>query len=170
MDADQLKIRKALLSDLEQLYILEQNIIQAERPFDPTLKKGPTHYYDLKEMITASHIELVVAELNDTIIGSGYARIETSKPYLAHTRHAYLGFMYVLPEHRGKGINKRIIAVLKNWASLQNVPELRLEVYYNNAIAIKAYEKIGFSKHMLEMRLNIERTADVKGETPEAGL
>ena len=165
MNRDQLKIRKALLNDLEQLYIFEQNIILAERSFDPTLKKGHIHYYDLKEMITTPNVELVVAELNDTIIGSGYARIETSKPYLEHARYAYLGFMYVLPEHRGKGINGRIIEALKAWASLQNVPELRLEVYNDNVIAIKAYEKIGFSKHMLEMRLSIERAGDEGGET-----
>jgi GNAT superfamily N-acetyltransferase len=64
--------------------------------------------------------------------------------------------MYVLPEYRGKGINKKIIEHLKNWASLQNIKELRLEVYYKNIPAIKAYEKIGFSKHMLEMRLNLD--------------
>ena len=153
---DQIKIRKASPHDLGQLYIFEQNIIQAERPFDPTLKKGRTHYYDLEKMITAPNVELVVAELNDTIIGSGYARIEDSKLYLQHTHHAYLGFMYVLPEHRGQGINKQIIEALKKWVYSQNITELRLDVYYDNISAIKAYEKIGFSKHMVEMRLNVE--------------
>lgn len=154
---DQITIRKAVSNDLEQLYAFEQGIIQVERPFDPTLKNGLIHYYDLKEMISDSYIEVVVAELNDKIIGSGYARIEKSKPYLKHQNHAYLGFMYVLPEYRGKGINKRIIENLKNWAYQQNVKELRLEVYYDNISAIKAYEKIGFSKHMVEMRFNLEK-------------
>ncbi|MFI5132172.1 MAG: GNAT family N-acetyltransferase [Chitinophagales bacterium] len=156
MNTDEVKIRKATLSDLEQLYIFEQNIIQAERPFDPTLKRERTNYYDLKEMITAVHVEVVVAESDNRIIGSGYARIEKSKTYLQHSNHAYLGFMYVLPEFRGKGINKRIIETLQDWAMLQNVPELRLEVYYENINAIKAYEKIGFSKHMLQMRLKLD--------------
>ena len=153
---DQVIIRKAKSNDLEQLYAFEQGVVQAERPFDPTLKNGLIHYYDLKEMITASNTEVVVAELNNKIIGSGSARIEKSKSYLKHPHHAYLGFMYVLPEYRGKGINKRIVETLKNWAHLQNVNELRLEVYSNNTSAIKAYEKIGFSKHMIEMRFNLE--------------
>src|SRR5688572_11448534 len=139
---NQLIIRKATSNDLEQLYAFEQEVIQTERPFDPTIKKEGIYYYDLKEMINAPGIEVVVAELNDKIIGSGYARIEKSKPYLKHQNHAYLGFMYVLPEYRGKGINRKIIENLKNWAYLQNVKELRLEVYYNNISAIKAYEKI----------------------------
>lgn len=153
---DQTIIRKATEDDLEELYRFEQGVIEAERPYDPTLKKEFIHYYDLKEMITASHIEIIVAQFENKIIGSGYARIEKGKPYLRHIHHAYLGFMYVHPEYRGKGINKKIIDALKNWALSKNVKEFRLEVYFNNTSAIRAYEKIGFSKHMIEMRFNPE--------------
>lgn len=153
---DQIIIRKATIEDLETLYQFEQGVIEAERPYDPTLKKEEIHYYDLEELIKATHIEFLVAEVENKIIGSGYARIEKAKHYLKHDTHAYLGFMYVHPEHRGKGINKKIIEVLKNWAHSRNVTELRLDVYFNNISAIKAYEKIGFSKHMIEMRFNLE--------------
>ncbi|RYG29242.1 MAG: GNAT family N-acetyltransferase, partial [Chitinophagaceae bacterium] len=54
---------------------------------------------------------------------------------------------------RGRGINKMIIAALKDWAVSKNIDELRLEVYFPNSPAIRAYEKIGFSKHMIEMRM-----------------
>jgi ribosomal protein S18 acetylase RimI-like enzyme len=106
-------------------------------------------------MIVAPHIELVVAEFDNKIIGSGYARLENSKHYLQHSKHAYLGFMYVDPNYRGKGVNQKIIEALKNWTVLQNVTEMRLDVYFNNDIAIKAYEKAGFTKHMIEMRMDI---------------
>jgi GNAT superfamily N-acetyltransferase len=56
---------------------------------------------------------VVVAEAGNKIIASGYARIDRSRPFLRHSSHAYLGFMYVLPEYRGQGINKRIIDALK---------------------------------------------------------
>jgi RimJ/RimL family protein N-acetyltransferase len=151
---DEIRIRTATATDLDQLYVFEQGIIETERPFDPTLKREHTHYYDLEQMITAPDVEIVVAETENKIVGSGYARIEPSKTYLQHSKHAYLGFMFVLPEYRGKGINKRIIGALQDWATAQNVSELRLEVYCDNISAIKAYEKIGFSKHMLLMRFN----------------
>lgn len=156
---DTLIIRKATMNDLEELYRFEQGVIEAERPYDPTLKTEFIHYYDLKEMISAPHIELLVAEIGNKIIASGYARIEKAKTYLKYTHHAYLGFMYVHPEYRGKGINKKIIEGLKSWAFSQNVKELRLEVYFDNSSAIKAYEKIGFSKHMIEMRLGVEESS-----------
>ena len=152
----EIKIRKASIVDLGQLLTFEQDLIKSERPFDPTVKRDPVNYYDLKAMLTAPNIEVVVAEADNKIIASGYARIEKSKPFLKHTDHAYLGFMYVLPEYRGRGINKRVIDVLKNWAESQNITEFRLEVYYDNVSAIKAYEKFGFKKHMLEMRFNLD--------------
>lgn len=46
--------------------------------------------------------------------------------------------------------------VLKDWAAAQNIKEFRLEVYCANVSAIKAYEKVGFSKYFLEMRYNLE--------------
>ena len=81
---DQIIIRKAVLKDLDKLYTFEQGIIATERPFDPTLREGLIHYYDLKEMVMDAGIEVAVAVTNDQIIGSGYARIEKSKPYLKH--------------------------------------------------------------------------------------
>ncbi len=152
---DDILIRKATTLDIENLLTFEQGVIEAERPFDATLKDGNIIYYDLEGMIARDDAEVVVAELNGQIIASGYARIEDSKPYLKHEQHAYLGFMFVTHLHRGKGINQLIIDFLKDWAISKNIHELRLNVYYENAPAIRAYEKIGFSKHMIEMRLDL---------------
>ena len=152
----EIKIRKASLVDLGQLLAFEQDLIKTERPFDPTVKPDPVNYYDLKAMLTDPQIEMVVAEVDNKVIASGYARIDKSKPYVKHSHHAYLGFMYVLPEYRGQGINKKIMDILKDWAVAQTITEFRLEVYNDNASAIKAYEKFGFSRYFLEMRFNLD--------------
>ena len=149
-------VRTATLNDLEILRRFEQGVISAERPFDVTLKADPIQYYDLHQLITASHIELVVAEWEGVVIGSGYARIQDAKPRHVYEQFAYLGFMYVSPDHRGKGVNKKIIEVLKAWAIARNITEMRLEVYNGNEPAIKAYEKVGFTKHMVEMRMGLK--------------
>ncbi len=149
-------VRPATSADLDILLRFEQGVILAERPFDPTLKPDPLHYYDLRYMITAPEVELVVAEQDGLLIGSGYARIEKAKHYYKHTHHAYLGFMYVVPEHRGKGVNRLVIDALSKWARSQNITELRLDVYHDNSPAIAAYEKAGFSKSMILMRLGLD--------------
>lgn len=154
---DEIIIRSATINDLNTLLQFEQGVIKTERQFDPTLKAGHINYYDLNEMIEASYIELAVAELNNELIASGYARIEQSKKtFFNYEKYAYLGFMYVVPEYRGKGVINKIIAHLKAWAIAQNLNELRLEVYTDNQPATKAYEKIGFSKLVTEMRMSVK--------------
>ena len=152
---NEITTRKAQPSDLNTLLSFEQGIITAERPFDSTLKEGEIHYYDLAKLIEDPNFAVIVAELDGEVIGSGYARITPSKDYLKHDRHCYLGFMYVKPEHRGKGVNKLVLEALKQWTKSQGINELRLEVYNDNQSAIKAYEKAGFTPNLLEMRMGI---------------
>lgn len=131
-------------------------MIEAERPFDDAIRTdGNVRYYDLEAMISAPNVEIVVAEQRADLIGCGYARIEDSKPYLKHRVHAYLGFMYTVPEYRGKGVNKEIIEALERWSISQGVTEIQLEVYVNNFAAIKAYEKAEYTGYLLAMRKNV---------------
>jgi RimJ/RimL family protein N-acetyltransferase len=150
-----IKIRKAKLDDLKTLLEFEQGIITAERPYDPTLKEGTIHYYDIEKMILATDVEVLVAEIDSVIVGSGYARITTAKPYLKHENYAYLGFMFTDPKYRRKGVNSKIIEALKNWCQSLDIHELRLDVYNDNPSAIKAYEKVGFKKHLINMRIGL---------------
>lgn len=149
-------VRKAGWEDRETLLRFEQGVIEAERPYDSTIKKTGATYYNLPLLLTTEEARLAVAEIDGQVVGCGYARIETSKPYLQHRQHAYLGFMYVLPQHRGKGINQLILEDLKQWALSKGVSEFRLEVYSGNAAAIRAYEKAGFEPLLIEMRLGIK--------------
>jgi RimJ/RimL family protein N-acetyltransferase len=149
---NQLLIRKATREDLPILLEFEQALIEFERQFDPTLAPANVRYYDLTAMIEAPHVELLVAESNGAVIGSGYARLEESKVYLKHRWHAYLGFMYVVPSQRGQGVNQQIIAALTHWTTAQNVHEQRLDVYHDNQAAVRAYEKAGFRSHLTAMR------------------
>jgi ribosomal protein S18 acetylase RimI-like enzyme len=146
-------IRSATLEDLTTLLKFEQGIIVAERPFDPTLDKDPISYYDLKEMIMDTDTCVVVAEVDGILVGSGYAISKKARHYLDHDHYAYLGFMFTHPNYRGMGINALIVDELVNWSRAQGFIEIRLTVYEDNLPAIKAYEKVGFKKHLVEMRM-----------------
>jgi GNAT superfamily N-acetyltransferase len=148
-----LKFREAELGDLDQLYALEQKVVEAERPFNSSIKAGHPTYYDIEVLVSGSESCLLVVEESGVLIGTGYAQIRSSKASLDHDYHAYLGFMYVSPLHRGQGVNKRIIDMLIAWSQTQGVCDYYLDVYSANASAIKAYEKIGFEPCILEMKL-----------------
>lgn len=151
----EITVRLAQEKEIDTLLEFEKGIVTAERPYDSTLKAGEIHYYDLLELIKSPEAEVLVAEINGEVVGSGYAKILTAKPYLKHTQFAYLGFMYVKPEFRGNGINKVILNALLNWAKEKGISEIRLEVYEENIAAKKAYTKAGFTPNLLEMRMEI---------------
>ena len=152
-----LKYREAELGDLDQLYALEQKVVEAERPFNNAIKAGHPTYYDIEALVSGSESCLLVAEESGVLIGTGYAQIRLSKASLDHQYHAYLGFMYVSSAHRGQGINKRIINTLIAWSQTQGVSDYYLDVYSGNTSAIRAYEKIGFEPSMIEMKLCIPK-------------
>lgn len=153
MTLPKVSIRKATLEDLPKLLNFEQEIIKAERPFDVTIKEGPISYYDIGEMIQDTEACVLVAEIDGGVVASGYAIPKRARHYLDHEFYAYLGFMYTDENFRGKGINAQIVGELKQWSQDQGYKEIRLTVYNENLPAIKAYEKVGFKKHIIEMRL-----------------
>jgi len=146
-------VRTANLEDLEVLLEFEQGIIEAERPMDVTLAPDPISYYDISELIHLDEAEVIVVEYDKVVIASGYAKIKKARHYLNHKYYSYLGFMYTKPEFRGKGVNKLIVDRLRNWSVSKGIQEIRLTVYDTNLAALKAYEKVGFKKHLIEMRL-----------------
>jgi ribosomal protein S18 acetylase RimI-like enzyme len=151
---DEFNLRKASLGDESVLLGFEQKVLEAERPYNSTIKLLGASYYDLKELLTSNNSHLLVAEVEDTIVGSGYAQIRTSQQALTHDVHSYLGFMYVVPQYRGRGINKKIVERLVQWSNSQGISDCYLDVYSENEAAIRAYEKAGFVKSMIEMKLN----------------
>lgn len=151
----EIKYRNARLEDLETLYAFEQGIITTERPMDPTLKPGHINYYDLKELVLSDEAEVMIAEVNEEIVGSGYAQLKDAKSYLRFERYAHVGFIFVKPEFRRKGISQGVITHLKSWVQSKGIVEMRLNVYHQNPGAIAAYEKLGMVQHMIEMRIEV---------------
>lgn len=155
-----LNIRKATLDDIPTLLEFEQGVIKAERPMNPTIQDGYINYYNLNSLITGENSTLLVAELKGELVASGYARIMPDRHYLKHQYQGYLGFMFVPEKHRGNGYNKKIIDALIAWCKEREVYEIRLDVYPANESAIKAYEKAGFQKYMIAMRLDSRELKD----------
>ncbi len=146
-------IRHARMSDLECLLEMEQKVISAERPFNDNIKDSGVKYYDIEHLISDADSCLLVAELESRIVACGYAQIRQSKLSYDHDRHAYLGFMYVEPEVRGRRVIQQIIEELLDWSKSQGVEYSYLDVYAGNAAAITAYKKMGFEASMTEMKL-----------------
>lgn len=148
-------VRKATEKDLPVLMEFMNGLVEAERPMDPTIKDGNIVYYDLSEIMKNSDSDLFVVELNNELVASGYAKIKKDRHYLKHEKQGYLGFMFVPEKHRGNSYNKLIMDALLKWCKARNIFEIRLDVYEDNPSAIRAYEKVGLKKHLINMRMDI---------------
>ena len=149
-----LTIKSAQAEDLNTLLRFEQGVVEAERPFEPTFISGKIKYYDLEPMIYDPKTEIAVACLGEDCIGSGYIRIESGQSYHQHEHFGYVGFIYVLDKYRGRGYSQQILDYLINWAAARNVYEVRLDVFEQNQAAVRAYEKAGFQRLLIKMRLD----------------
>ena len=154
-DNKNITTRRATNEDLPQLQEFLQFLVEAERPFDPTLKEGKIIYYDIQQLIADEKSEVLVIEADDEIIGCGYGQIREAKPFQNHEFFGYLGFMFVKPEFRGKGYNNLLLDDLKKWVLSKGITEVRLEVYSDNEPAVRAYEKAGFRQILTTMRCDI---------------
>lgn len=149
-------VRKATEKDLPVLMQFMQGLVEAERTMDPTIKDGHIVYYDLTEIMNNEESDLFVVEINKELVASGYAKIKDDRHYLKHQKQGYLGFMFVPEKHRGNGYNKFIMDALLKWCKDRNISEIRLDVYENNPSAIRAYEKAGLKRHLINMRMNLD--------------
>ncbi len=150
-------IRSATIEELPVLLDFEQKIIEAERPMDVTLKqKEAISYYDIGAYVTSDHTEVAVAEIDGEIVGSGYGQIRSRKSFFKQKQLGFIGFMYVKEAYRGMGVSQAVIQYLCDWFTTKNIEEVRLTVYEKNPRAIRAYEKAGFEKHLIEMRFNLK--------------
>lgn len=148
-----MNIREATLDDLPTLIRLEQGIIDSERPYHEFIKEADVSYYDIPNLITDSNSYIIVTESDGKIVGCGYAQIRQSKSCYTHDSHCYLGFVYLESELRGKGLGREILETLKEWGTKKDMRHFQLEVYSENASAIRAYEKAGFKKVSVLMEL-----------------
>jgi ribosomal protein S18 acetylase RimI-like enzyme len=148
-------IREAKVDEISRLLELEQCVIDAERAYNSSLKDKSAYYYDIDRLISCHNSHLLVAEVGNEIVGTGYAQIRDSKPSLKHEQHCYLGFMYVSPNYRGQGINSKVVSKLIDWSKRMGIFDFYLDVYADNDSAVKAYEKVGFKGGLLEMKLSL---------------
>ena len=84
------------------------------------------------------HFVVAVDESQDII---GYAGV-----FAPGQAEADILTVGVVPEHRGKGIAKALMALITDWAKAQGSIAMMLEVKINNPEAIGLYETLGYSK------------------------
>jgi GNAT superfamily N-acetyltransferase len=66
-------------------------------------------------------------------------------------RHAHVFLLYVLPEHRRKGIGKALMLHAEAWAKARGDRQIGLQVFQANHAARNLYDHLGFRTQSLWM-------------------
>lgn len=152
-----MKIRKASLKDLEQIKKLNQELFYHDYNFDNTLDlKWPDknkEYY--KKRITDKNSIALVAENEKNIVGYLFGAITEAQEYRNIKKIAELENMFIVKEHRGKGIGKKLIENFIQWAKNKKIKRIKVIASAQNQQAIEVYKKNRFSEYDLVLEADI---------------
>lgn len=137
-----LNIRKAELRDLASLVAFTaEEAREAENSvkIPETLTRGIE--VALRDRNVASY--WVMTDIDDNPIGSISSVKEWSDWNAGY--YWWIQSMYLKPDYRGKGLMRDLISCVELEMHREGGLELRLYVHKDNAVAKRAYEKVGFS-------------------------
>jgi ribosomal protein S18 acetylase RimI-like enzyme len=66
-------------------------------------------------------------------------------------RHAHIFVLYVVPEHRRRGIGKALMRYVENWAIQRGDRQIGLQVFQSNKPALNLYNQLGYQTQSLWM-------------------
>lgn len=66
-------------------------------------------------------------------------------------RHAHIFILYVVPEHRRRGIGTALMRYVENWAIQRGDRQIGLQVFQSNKPALNLYNHLGYQTQSLWM-------------------
>ncbi|WP_442938893.1 GNAT family N-acetyltransferase [Nostoc sp.] len=66
-------------------------------------------------------------------------------------RHAHIFILYVVPEHRRRGIGRALMRYIENWAIERGDRQIGLQVFQSNKPALNLYNQLGYQTQSIWM-------------------
>lgn len=137
---DSFVIRPAVIADLPvcQQFLSQLFALEPDFPIDPAKQlRG------LTLVMHCSQARLLVAEGGGQLLGMASVQlvISTAEGGLS----AWVEDLFVLPEHRGRGIGRSLLFQLQHWARLRGASRLQLVADRDNHAAKDFYAHEGWS-------------------------
>lgn len=73
-------------------------------------------------------------------------------------RHAHIFLLYVMPQHRRRGIGTALMRYVENWAVARGDRQIGLQVFQSNQSAINLYNQLGYQNQFLWMVKSLSET------------
>ncbi len=126
---------------IREVGINETQLIKSFLLESPETIKSFRYFENRPLEVVSNHIITIIALFDNRAVGYGHLDKESNTIWFG---------IAVADSFKGKGIGKKIMKYLIDYADKIEVSELKLSVDFNNIVAIKMYEKSNF---MLEKKL-----------------
>ena len=153
------KIRKALLKDLEIIYNLNVDLAKHELRFDPIRKRPQKRkryhhgYNKLREKLKKRDCQFLIAEDLGEPIGFIEGCIKKSPSFYKYPRRGEIGPTFVKKEYRKKSIGRKLVKEMLSWFKSKNIKWIQLTTHAKNINSINFWKKIGFKEYSIWMNL-----------------
>jgi GNAT superfamily N-acetyltransferase len=130
---------------------------EVERAWDPALPPGDNIAAPYVDWILARCAmaagRIFVAVENNTVAGFAavLTRVTPGEPDEPPTPFAWMGELVVLPEARGRGAGRALLAAVEDAARAAGVKQLRTKMLTGNRAALDFYTAAGFSPREIEL-------------------
>ena len=130
---------------------------ESDRRRDPDF--AADHWRDVQHKCAEKHGAMFIAE--DFVSGVGaqplgwaFAHEEHGQLFVKEPerRHGFLAELFVVPDARGKGVGRALMAACEGWSRGRDHKLLMVGVLAHNRRAIRSYEGAGFSPYTLLLR------------------
>lgn len=136
-------VRKAELKDTKEANNLLTMLIRDEKQYDPSINENCVISRFYEDMILNDSNILLVAEIDNKIIGYLYGYIvDNGNTYL--DKVSKLDALYITKEYRKNKIATKLINEFKSWSLKNGVKYIEVQVLNDNINAINLYKKEGF--------------------------
>jgi ribosomal protein S18 acetylase RimI-like enzyme len=154
-------IRDAKIQDTASLNELFTEELEYHAKLLPLMFNVPKTLIDeswLDSIINNENEHLAVIETENEIVGAILYKIKTNPNDIIFNkrRYGYVQEMIVKEPHRRQGIGKRLMDHAIEELKGLGISEIELNIWENNEIGIKFYEKYGFSTVQRRMKINKE--------------
>jgi GNAT superfamily N-acetyltransferase len=129
-----------------------------EAAFEPDRRRDPgfaaDHWRELQHRCAETHGTFLIAEEAGAPVGWAFAHETPGHLFVVEPerRHGSLAELYVLPQARGQGHGRALIAACEAWAKARGYRLLTVGVLSKNARAVRSYEGAGFAPYTTVMR------------------
>ena len=152
-----MKIRNALLSDLDSIIVYWRAMVEDHARIDPIYKLREGGENDaivhFSNMISDENRLLIVAEDSNNVAGYLSASTRMMPPVFEPQRIGLISELCVSPELRRQGIGRLLFEHAREWFLRNGVERIEARTLIANQLSNAFWKSIGFETYSAEYRL-----------------